>query len=115
MVYIAPIGSKDESESLFQNLAIDIIELQTLRGIILGGDFNVRTTPLLDSIDNNNFCELLEALIPSSHYSYLVIPPEQTMVKFKWGHCPDVFTLCRCIYPTSLVERMCFVVWRAFC
>jgi hypothetical protein len=44
-----------------------------------------------------------------------VIPAEQTMTRFKWGHWPDPFTLCRCNYPTCSVERMCFVVWRAFC
>jgi len=37
------------------------------------------------------------------------------MTRFKWGHWPDPFTLCRCNYPTCSVERMCFVVWRAFC
>jgi hypothetical protein len=30
MVYVALVGSKHESESLFQNLAIDIVEVQTL-------------------------------------------------------------------------------------
>jgi hypothetical protein len=38
VVYIAPIGSINESKSLFQNL--DVAEVQTLGGIILlGGDF----------------------------------------------------------------------------
>ncbi len=60
MVYIAPIGSKHESESLFQNLAEDIIEIQTLGGIVLlGGDFNAHTTTLLDTIDISDLCELL--------------------------------------------------------
>jgi hypothetical protein len=60
MVYIAPIGSKHKSESLFQNLAVNIVEIQTLRGIVLlGGDFNACTTMLLDTIDINNLCELL--------------------------------------------------------
>jgi hypothetical protein len=60
-MYIAPIGSKHKSESLFQNLAIDIIEVQTLRGIILlGGDFNARTTTLPNTIDTNDLCELLQ-------------------------------------------------------
>ncbi len=50
MVYIAPIGSKHENESLFQNLVIDIVKVQTLGGIILlGGDFHARTTTLLDT------------------------------------------------------------------
>ncbi len=60
MVYTALIGSKHKSESLFQNLAVDIVEAQILGGIILlGGDFNVYTTTLLDTIDNNDICDLL--------------------------------------------------------
>jgi len=40
----------------------DIVEVQTLGGIILlGGDFNVCTTTLLDTIDINDLCELLQA------------------------------------------------------
>jgi hypothetical protein len=63
MVYATPIGSKHENESLFQNLAINIVEIQTLGGIILlGGDFNARTTTLPDTIDTSNLCELLQAL-----------------------------------------------------
>jgi hypothetical protein len=59
VVYATPIGSKHESESLFQNLAIDIVEVQTLRGIILlGGDFNVHITALLNTIDTSDLCEL---------------------------------------------------------
>jgi len=62
MVYIAPIGSKHESESLFQNLVVNIVEIQTLGGIVLlGGDFNACTTMLLDTIDTNDLCELLQA------------------------------------------------------
>jgi hypothetical protein len=61
-VYIAPIGSKHKSESLFQNLAADIVEVQTLGGIILlGGDFNVRIASLLDTIDTSDLCEQLQA------------------------------------------------------
>ncbi len=60
MVYVAPIGSKHESESLFQNLAVDIVEVQTLAGIVLlGGDFNACITSLPDTIDNNDLCQLL--------------------------------------------------------
>jgi len=60
VVYVAPIGSKHESKSLFQNLAIDIVKVQTLGDIVLlGGDFNAHTTVLPDTIDNNNLCELL--------------------------------------------------------
>ncbi len=63
MVYIAPIGSKHESKSLFENLAVNIVEIQTLRGIVLlGGDFNARIIALLDTIDTNDLCELLHAL-----------------------------------------------------
>ncbi len=61
MVYVAPVGSKHESESLFQNLAANIIEVQTLKGIVLlGGDFNARITTLPDTIDINDLCELLQ-------------------------------------------------------
>jgi hypothetical protein len=62
VVYVAPIGSKHEIESLFQNLAVDIAKVQTLRGIVLlGGDFNVRIVALLDTIDIKDLCELLHA------------------------------------------------------
>ncbi len=62
MVYAAPVGSKHKNKSLFQNLAIDIVEVQTLGGIvILGGDFNVRIAALLNTIDTSNLCELLQA------------------------------------------------------
>jgi hypothetical protein len=61
MVYIAPIGSKHENESLFQNLVADIVEVQTLGGIVLlGGDFNARTTTLPDTLDISDLCELLQ-------------------------------------------------------
>ncbi len=60
VVYVALVGSKHESESLFQNLVVDIAEVQTLRGIILlGRDFNARTTTLLDTIDISNLCKLI--------------------------------------------------------
>jgi hypothetical protein len=63
VVYATPVGSKHESESLFQNLVVDIVEVQTLGGIILlGGDFNARISMLPDTIDTNNLCELLQAL-----------------------------------------------------
>ncbi len=61
VVYVAPIGSKHESESLFQNLTADIVEVQTLGGIVLlGGDFNARTTTLPYTIDTSDLCELLQ-------------------------------------------------------
>ncbi len=63
VVCVAPVGSKHESESLFQNLVGDIAEVQTLGGIILmGGDFNARTVALSDTIDISDLCELLQAL-----------------------------------------------------
>ncbi len=62
MEYVAHIGSKHENESLFQNLVADIAKVQTLGGIVLlGGDFNVRTTTLLDTLDTSDLCELLQA------------------------------------------------------
>jgi hypothetical protein len=60
-VYTALIGSKHECEFLFQNLAANIAEVQTLGGIILlGGDFNARIVVLLDTIDITNLYELLQ-------------------------------------------------------
>jgi len=59
MVYVTPIGSKHENESLFQNLVADIAEVQTLGGIVLlGGDFNARTATLLDTLDTSDLCHL---------------------------------------------------------
>jgi hypothetical protein len=34
VVYVALVGSKHESESLFQNLVVDIVEVQILGGIV---------------------------------------------------------------------------------
>jgi hypothetical protein len=60
MVYIALVGSKHENKSLFQNLVVDISEVQILGGIILlGGDFNAGTTTLPNIIDTSDLCELL--------------------------------------------------------
>jgi hypothetical protein len=60
VVYTTPVGSKHENKSLFQNLTVDIVEVQTLRGIILlGGDFNACTATLPNTIDTNDLCELL--------------------------------------------------------
>jgi endonuclease/exonuclease/phosphatase (EEP) superfamily protein YafD len=62
VVYVAPINSKHESKSLFQNLVTNIAKVQTPRGIVLlGGDFNARTTMLPDIIDISDLCELLQA------------------------------------------------------
>jgi hypothetical protein len=63
MVYVARVGSKHESESLFQNLTIDITKVQILEGIVLlGGDCNARITVLPNTIDTSDLCELLQAL-----------------------------------------------------
>jgi endonuclease/exonuclease/phosphatase (EEP) superfamily protein YafD len=60
VAYVAPIGSKHESKSLFQNLATHTTKVQTLGDIVLlGGDFNAHTTVLPNTINNNNLCELL--------------------------------------------------------
>jgi endonuclease/exonuclease/phosphatase (EEP) superfamily protein YafD len=75
MVYVALVGSKHERESLFQNLVVDIIEVQTLGGIVLlGGDFNARTTTLPDTIDTNDLCELLHVpkLVETKQLSVVV-------------------------------------------
>jgi len=62
MVYTAPLGSKHENESLFQNLAADIVEVQTLGGIVLlGGDINAHIVALPNTININDLCELLQA------------------------------------------------------
>jgi hypothetical protein len=61
-VYAAPIGFKHKNESLFQNLTGDIVEVQTLGGIVLmGGDFNARTATLSNTINISDLCELLQA------------------------------------------------------
>jgi endonuclease/exonuclease/phosphatase (EEP) superfamily protein YafD len=60
VVYATHVRSKHESESLFQNLVRDITKVQTLGGIVLmGGDFNARTTAISDTIDVSDLCELL--------------------------------------------------------
>ncbi len=62
-MYVALVGSKHKSKSLFQNLARNIVEVQTLEGIVLlGGDFNARTLALLDTINISDLCELLQTL-----------------------------------------------------
>ncbi len=40
VVYVAPIGSKHKSKSLFQNLVVHIVEVQTFKGhSIIGRGF----------------------------------------------------------------------------
>jgi hypothetical protein len=42
VVYVTLVGSKHENQSLFENLASDIVEVQTLGGIVLlGGDLQI--------------------------------------------------------------------------
>jgi hypothetical protein len=63
VVYVALVSSKHESKSLFQNLVANVAEVQTLRGIILlGGDFNVRTLTLLNTIDTNDLVNCYKRL-----------------------------------------------------
>ncbi len=48
---------------MFQNLAVNIVEVQTLWGIVLlGGDFNARTIAVPNTIDSSDLCELLQVL-----------------------------------------------------
>jgi hypothetical protein len=62
VVYATLVGSKHENESLFQNLAGHIVEVQTLGAIVvMGGDFNACTATLSDTIDISDLCELLQA------------------------------------------------------
>jgi hypothetical protein len=77
VVYVALVRSKHESKSLFQNLAAEIVEVQTLGGIVLlGGDFNVHITALPNTIDTSDLCELLQ--VPE------FIEIEQFSVVAKW-------------------------------
>jgi hypothetical protein len=62
MVYVALTSSKHKSESLFQNLTSNIIEVQILGGIILlGGDFNACIATLRNTINTSDLYELLQA------------------------------------------------------
>ncbi len=62
MVYVTLVGSKNENESLFQTLAVDIAKVQTLGGIVLlGGDLNAHIATLPNTINTNDLCELLQA------------------------------------------------------
>jgi hypothetical protein len=61
-VYTALVGSKHESESLFQNLVANIVEVQILGGIVLlGRDFNAHIAALPDTIHTSDLYELLQA------------------------------------------------------
>jgi hypothetical protein len=60
VVYTTLVGSKHESKSLFENLAINIVEVQTPRCmVLLGGDFNACIAKLSNTINISNLCELL--------------------------------------------------------
>jgi len=95
VVYIAPIGSKHENESLFQNLVTDIAKVQTLGGIVLlGGDFNARTATLLDTLDISDLCELLQALELAKIKQPNVVATRQNrdVSVGGWGH--ELLDLC---------------------
>jgi exonuclease III len=95
-VYFAPIGSKHESESLFQNLAAYIAEVQTLGGIVLlGGDFNARTATLPDTINTSDLCELLQApkLVETKQPSIVV--KQQNRDANIGGWARELLDLCR--------------------
>jgi hypothetical protein len=95
-VYVAPIGSKHESESLFQNLAGDIVEVQTLGGIVLlGGDFNACTTTLPNTIDTNDLCELLQALklVEIEQSNIMAKQQNRNAIIGSWGR--ELLDLCR--------------------
>jgi hypothetical protein len=95
VVYIAPIGSKHENESLFQNLVTDIAKVQTLGGIVLlGGDFNARTATLLDTLDISDLCELLQALELAKIKQPNVVATRQNRDASVggWGH--ELLDLC---------------------
>jgi hypothetical protein len=95
MVYAAHIGSKHESESLFQNLIGNIVEVQILGGIILlGGDFNAHIAALPDTIDTNDFCELLQVLeLPETKQPGVVVKQQNRKASVSsWGH--ELLDLC---------------------
>jgi hypothetical protein len=101
VVYVAPIESKHENESLFQNLARNIVEVQTLGGIVLmGGDFNARTATLSDTIDTSNLCELLQApeLAKTEHPSIMTKRQNRDASVSGWGR--ELLDLC---YDTGLL------------
>jgi hypothetical protein len=95
MVYAALVGSKHKNESLFQNLAIDIVEVQTLGGIILlGGNFNAHIAMLPNTIDNSDLCELLKApkLAETKQLSIVAKRQNRNANVGGWGH--ELLDLC---------------------
>jgi len=80
---------------MFQNLVADIVEVQTLGGIVLlGGDFNVRTVALPDTLDTNDLCELLQApqLVEPKQPSVVVSRQNRDVSVGSWGH--ELLDLC---------------------
>jgi len=95
VVYAAPVGSKHKNKSLFQNLAVDFVEVQTLGGIILlGRDFNARVATLLDTIDISDLCELLQApeLAKTKQPSVVAKQQNRDANVGSWGH--ELLDLC---------------------
>jgi hypothetical protein len=85
-VYVALIGSKHENESMFQNLVADIAKVQTLGGIVLlGGDFNARTTALLNTLDTSDLCELLPELAETEQPSVVATRQNRDASVGSWG------------------------------
>jgi len=95
VVYVTPTGSKHENESLFQNLEVNIVEVQTLRGIVLlGGDFNAHIATLLDTINTSDLCELLQApeLAKTKQPSVVAKQQNRDTSVGDWGH--ELLDLC---------------------
>jgi hypothetical protein len=57
-----PYWLQTQERIFVQNFVVNIVEVQTLGGIVLlGGDFNAHIVTLLDTIDTSDLCELLQA------------------------------------------------------
>jgi len=95
VVYVAPVGSKHNSEYLFQNLTTNIAEVQNLGGIVLlGGDFNVCIAALLDTIDIDDLCELLQTLelVEAKQPNIVVKRHNRNTIIGDWGR--ELLDLC---------------------
>jgi hypothetical protein len=80
---------------LFQNLVADIIEVQTVGGIVLlGRDFNARTAALPDTINTSDLCELLYApeLVETKQPSVVAKRQNRNTSVGGWGH--ELLDLC---------------------
>jgi hypothetical protein len=76
-------------------LVIEIVEVQTLGGIILlGRDFNARITTLPDTIDINDLFELLHApeLVETKQPSIVAKRQNRNASIGGWGH--ELLDLC---------------------